>query len=104
MTDAQYIDANYSLYGGPDESDIRCRTIRVVAVRKEQKCMCPAGSGHDIQIGQRAVADRALVDEEWGTCYTCLFCLEAWEKKGMAGIHPWCSVCVKRTTPDGRQS
>lgn len=94
LTDEQYIAANDSLYEGPDESEVRCRTITIVKVRKPQKCMCPAGKGHPIAVGERAVADRANVDGEWGTCYTCLPCLESWEKEGVSGIDfPWCTTC-----------
>ena len=81
LTDAQYIDANDSMWGGPDETVIECRTTKIVTVRKDQLCMCPAHEPlHTIKTGERAVRDKAIADGTWGTCYVCLPCLESWWK------------------------
>ena len=78
MTDAEYIEANDSMFG-PEEVRIECRTVKVVAVRKEHKCMCPACQGrHSIKPGERAVREKAIVDGDWGASYVCLPCLASW--------------------------
>lgn len=79
MTEPEYIEANYSMFGY-EEMSIECRTVKVVTVRKPHDCACPAhGSNpHVIPVGARAVADRAIADGAWGTCYVCLPCLESW--------------------------
>ena len=80
LTDSQYISANESMWSGPDETVIECRSTKLVTVRKIQKCMCPACSeeAHIIPIGHRAVRDHALADGTFGTCYVCLPCLASW--------------------------
>lgn len=93
MTNEEYLNANASLYDD-GEADVRCRTVRVVKTRKEQRCMCPSRRGcHQIPAGSRAVVDRALVDGKWGACYTCLPCLESWWKSTQSDCEDWCSVC-----------
>jgi len=96
VSDEQYISANDSMFGGPDESEIQARTVKVVTTRKDHPCMCGAGSGHAIPAGSRAVCDRAIVDGEWGVSYVCLPCLESWENFGLEGKHPWCEVCTPK--------
>jgi len=82
LTDAQLIEANHSMFFGPDETEIRCQTTRIVTVRKIQRCMCPVCSGEDeehvIGPGKRAVCDRAIADGKWGSCYVCIPCLTSW--------------------------
>lgn len=84
MTDQQYIEEIDSIFGG-DESEVVCRTIKVISVRKEHDCMCPAcnypSAGyipHKITVGERAVVERAIVDGTWGASYICLPCLLSW--------------------------
>ncbi|HUS96140.1 MAG TPA: hypothetical protein VMX97_05305 [Hyphomicrobiaceae bacterium] len=61
LTDAELIESNYSMFFGPDETEIRCQTTRVVTVRKIQKCMCPICCGeteeHLIGPGKRAFGE-----------------------------------------------
>lgn len=84
MTSQQYIDAMYSMFVGPDDTEIRCRSVELVSVRKEQPCMCPAHewSGgtphHTVKPGDKAVRDKAIADGEWGSCFVCLPCLSSW--------------------------
>lgn len=95
LTDAEYVKSAYSMYG-VDECDIRCRTVRMTTTRKEHRCMCPAGppygKEHSIPAGARAVIDRAIVDGEWGSCYTCLPCLASWFWHCEKGDE-YCAVC-----------
>lgn len=103
MTDEQYIDAADSMFGGPDESEIRCQTVKVIKVRAAHRCMCPAlehgQQPHEVMPGERAVRDKALVDGEWGACYVCLPCLESWWKHiarvedDKGEIVDWCTHC-----------
>lgn len=78
---AQFIDAYYSMFSGPDETEIRCEKVRLLIVRKDHDCMCP---GHHIQPphkilnGEPAIASHAIADGSWGTCYVCLPCLRSW--------------------------
>lgn len=96
MTDTQYTEANYSMYGC-DETEIKCRTVKLVIAKKAHDCMCPACNlGHHIKPGERCVADKAIVDGSWGTCYTCLPCLESWERHCKSG-GDYCTVSGKET-------
>lgn len=70
-----------------EESDIKCRTVKVVTVRKEQKCISPSlEKVHPIKPGERARMEKAIVDGEWGRYYVCLACMTAWFKRD--GIPP----------------
>lgn len=92
LTDKQYLEENESMFSGPDETEIRCRTTKVGKVRKEQMCMCPDHRPpHAIKPGERAVIDRAIADGTWGTCYVCLPCLESWAKHCKDGSE-YCTV------------
>jgi hypothetical protein len=82
MTDQEYIASCQSMFGG-DDCEIRGHTVKVVTVRKIQRCMCPACNGpdqggHTIPSGARAVREHALVEGKWGSSYACLPCLASW--------------------------
>jgi len=57
--------------------DIRCRTVKIVKVRKQQICVFNSGS-HVIEKGEIARYDKALVDGHWGAYYCCIPCLDKW--------------------------
>ena len=79
LTNAQYLDANDSMFAGPDETVIECRTTKIVTIRKDQTCMCCFHEPlHIIKAGKKAVRDKAIADGKWGSCYVCLPCLERW--------------------------
>lgn len=64
------------LFGGDkDSSDVRLQTSKIVKVRKKQ--ICNFGKVHDIQSGEFSRYDKALVDGKWGSCYSCLKCLDS---------------------------
>jgi len=70
------IDALEYLYGGGDEH-IECRTIRWVITRQKQKCVSVLHKGAMTQPkGSRMVLERAKVEGEFGSCYTCESCLK----------------------------
>lgn len=67
------------LYGGDKEApDIRCHSASAVVVRYPQKCCSPY---HGLRpkrfpAGTLMVAERAVIDGSWRTCYTCEGCIE----------------------------
>lgn len=80
MTDMQYIAATDTMFGQGD-ADVRLHTVRVSKIRKPRTCMCPCAGpdhAHEIKIGSRSIVERAIVDGEWRSAYTCLPCLDAW--------------------------
>jgi hypothetical protein len=68
-------------YNEDRDVDLTCQTIKMVRTRKEHDCHFGQIDGklHIIPKGELAVKDTALVDHEfWGTCYTCIPCLDKW--------------------------
>lgn len=93
MSDQQYIDALDSLFSGPDETEIKARTTKIVRTAVSHPCQCPDSrhSQHSIPAGSRAVLDRAIADGSWGSCYVCLPCLESWHDHCKSGSD-WCNA------------
>lgn len=73
-TDTEYL--NVDLFQG-DESELTCRTVKLVTTRKEHACHAYAdGAPCIIPAGARARHERARVDGSfWGSYYACLPCL-----------------------------
>jgi hypothetical protein len=92
LTDQQYLDALDSLFGGPDETAVECRTTKIVVTAKEHACQCPDSNHnqHSIPAGSRAVLDRAIADGKWSSCYVCLPCLKSWHNHCETGAD-WCA-------------
>lgn len=67
-------------FDGDRDLDIRCRTAKLVRVRKPQKCFGIGrdSHGHGIEVGERARYETALVDGKWGSYYLCLRCMDRW--------------------------
>ncbi|ACC71076.1 hypothetical protein PPMP20_04365 [Paraburkholderia phymatum] len=66
-----------------DESDIRCRTVKLVKVRKQHACFMGAhpnhGDQHIIERGAVARVETALIDGDfWGRSYVCIPCMDKW--------------------------
>jgi len=64
-----------------DESQIACRTVKLVKVRKEHPCFIGAnphgGDRHVIKPGEMARNETALVDGSfWGRSYVCVPCMD----------------------------
>lgn len=63
-----------------DESDLQCRTVRIVKVRKDHICytsQAPGEDQHVIHKGELARFERALIDRSfWGRYYTCIKCMD----------------------------
>lgn len=78
ITDEDYL--RYDPFDGDRDVDIRCRTRKLVAVRKQQKChgLDAKTHGHPINPGERARYEHALVDGKWGQFYVCIGCMNKW--------------------------
>lgn len=89
MTDAQmlktYWDIEGWLYGGDRDTEVNYRRADVVRVRFPQLC---SGAYHkdslhesqplgkrEMPAGTRMVCERAVVDGDWCSCYTCEGCI-----------------------------
>ena len=86
ITDADYL--RYDPFDGERDVDVRCRTVKLVKVRKQQKChgLDYESNGHPINPGERARYEQAIVDGKWGRYYVCIGCMTKWltEECGMA--------------------
>jgi hypothetical protein len=78
FSDEEYL--RYDPFDGDRDVDIRCRTRKLVKVRKPQKChgLDAATHWHPINPGERALYEQAVVDGEWGRYYVCLGCMNKW--------------------------
>lgn len=66
-----------------DESEVACKTVKLVKVRKEHPCFIGAnpsgGDQHVIKIGELARAEKALIDGSfWSRSYVCIPCMDKW--------------------------
>lgn len=78
VTDADYL--RYDPFDGDRDVDIRCRTRKLVTVRKPQKChgLDYESHGHEIKVGERARYEQAIGEGKWGRYYVCLACMNKW--------------------------
>lgn len=77
-SDEQYIE--HDPFAGDRDVDVRCRTVKIVKIRKPQECHDPMHKGRPFPSlpGTRMRSDRAVVDGEWSAAYTCLECIAQW--------------------------
>ena len=70
----------YNPFEGERDVHARCQTVKLVTVRKPQKChgLNEKDHGHVIKTGERARYEKAIVDGEWGRYYVCLTCMDKW--------------------------
>lgn len=65
------------LYSGGDET-IECRSMVWVMTRYSHKCVSIMHKGPMTQPkGARMILERAKVDGQFGSCYTCEACIQA---------------------------
>ena len=67
--------------GADRDTDVRHHKVKIVTVRKEHDCFLSPLLGesmHKILPGQKARNDTALVEDKWGSYYTCLECMDKW--------------------------
>jgi len=78
-TERDYL--GYDPFDGDRDVDVRCRSLKIVKVRKPHDCQLVDLIGvepHKIKPGELAICDRALVEGEWGSCYACIGCMDKW--------------------------
>jgi hypothetical protein len=93
---SRYADSDFITFNpfeGERDVRIRARTVKIVTTRKPQKCYRPEGTLHDIPAGTRARHERAIVDGEWGSYYTCCDCMTRWMRE--------CGIPASAATDDG---
>lgn len=86
-SDDDYI--RFNPFDGDRDGDVKCRSVRLIKVRKPQSCffgMLPTyGDQHMIQPGERARYEKALIDRSfWGRYYVCLPCMDKWLTEAFA--------------------
>jgi hypothetical protein len=65
------------LYGGDRDVEIVCWSAAWVRTRCKQKCISVMHKGPMKQpVGSRMVLERARVDGQFGSCYTCENCVK----------------------------
>lgn len=75
VTDEEVL--SYDFFADDKDCDgIRNHTSSVVTTRKEHICLFSSQT-HTIPAGERARLDKAIVDGEWKSFYSCVACHEA---------------------------
>ena len=62
-----------------DESEVEVRTVKMVTVRKPQRCaLAPlrTSRNHTIQSGNRAWMEKGKINGRWQTNYVCCRCMD----------------------------
>lgn len=81
MRYAKSVYLKWNPWTGDQDVEIREYTWRLVKVRKPHPCMLAGLVGkpeHEIQRGELAMREHALVDGEWGSAYSCIECMDKW--------------------------
>lgn len=66
--------------------DIRGRKLSIVTTRKVHRCALGDAQQnyHDIPVGERALRETAIVDNQWGAYYCCVKCIDKYmDEEGM---------------------
>jgi hypothetical protein len=66
-------------YRGDSDVEIKCQTVKIVTARKDHFCAMSRimnGGTHDVKTGQKAFFEKAIVDGEWRSSYTCIDCMD----------------------------
>ena len=78
----------YDPFDGDRDIDIECRMVRLVVTKAIHECTGIPGLSdrHDIPVGSTVRRESAKVEGRFGTCYTCLPCMDRfiawWENDG----------------------
>jgi hypothetical protein len=81
-SDGFYLRWHEAFWDGAGDATVECRSVKLVITRKPHLCAgCNHFKGKEHPAGTRMVMDRAKVDGDFGTAYTCLPCIEAWAKE-----------------------
>ena len=75
---------NTDPFEGDRDVDIRCKTVKIVKVRKKHHCAAGIieGEDHYIEKGGMARVEKAIVEGQWGRFYSCIPCLDKMIKEG----------------------
>ena len=77
LTDEDYLD--FDPFEGDRDVDVRNKVVRIVTTRMPHQCMDPnTGKLHEIPPKTRARHEKAIVDGDWCSYYTCLSCITKW--------------------------
>jgi hypothetical protein len=76
-SDTEYL--NTELFCDRD-TDIRCLTRKIVLTSSAHRCAFAdvLGRPHQIEPRTRAIREKAIVEGQWGTNYSCLPCIDIW--------------------------
>lgn len=72
----------FNPFDGERDIKIVARTVKMVTTRKVHPCCNPLyDEPHFLPINSRARYEHALVEGEWGSYYTCIACMDKWNKE-----------------------
>lgn len=65
-----------------DDGEVRANSVKVIVTRRSHSCVSLTESNpHIIRAGSRVVCEKAVVDGDWFTWYTCVPCILEWAKE-----------------------
>jgi len=76
----------FNPFEGERDVDIRCRSVKLVTVRKAHPCAMAGTDKHQIQPGDTARVEKAIVEGKWAAFYSCVKCMEGWFEE--IGLYP----------------
>lgn len=78
----KYSDEDYLNAELFQDRDLEIRALKrqIVTTRKEHPCAFSNANGeeHTISACVRVVRESAIVEGKWGTCHSCLPCIDKW--------------------------
>jgi ribosomal protein L37AE/L43A len=94
MKHAEHEYIGFDPFEGDRDVNLRCRTVKLVTVRKEHECALGNfdEKPHSIHPGQKARVEKAIFEEAWQTSYCCVPCMDAWFKEIGLGVEH-CDRC-----------
>ena len=71
-----------------DDVDIKLQSTDIIKVRKAHNCSMSYGDNyHEIQPGEYAYREKAVVEGEWASSYCCINCMDNFLIEN-AGLEP----------------
>ena len=81
LTPAERESLDY-LYGGDRDVEIVCHSSAWVVTRYSHKCLSVLHKGKlNVMAGSRMILERAKVDGQFGSSYTCEDCIKASQRE-----------------------
>ena len=75
ITDNQRV--SFDPFDGDRDVDIRMSSVKIVTTRTIHSCTSPIQGLHEMKIGTRARYEKAIMDDEWVSYWTCIDCIDA---------------------------